>query len=66
MSHTRLIARAGIVLGVWLMISPWIFGFVGVNLARWNNLAIGLAVALASLWVVLADDGVLSDPHDQP
>lgn len=56
MPNLRFISRVGIFLGVWLIVSPWVFGFSSVNLARWNNLFVGVAIFLTSLWVLLASD----------
>lgn len=35
---------------LWLTVSPWILGFSSVNLAVWNNIAVGSAVIIAVLW----------------
>jgi hypothetical protein len=43
-------------LGVWLMASPWILGFAGVQLALQTALFTGLAVTVLSLWVLGTDD----------
>lgn len=59
MPHLKFISRAGAVLGVWLAAAPWIFGFADVNLARWNSIACGALIFLASIWMMLADDGAL-------
>ncbi len=40
-----------VVLGVWLIISPFVLGFAGTNGAafQWNNIAVGIAVILVAL-----------------
>lgn len=40
----------GIVIGTWLVLSPWILGFSALNLAFWNSVIIGVIVLLLTLW----------------
>ncbi len=37
-----------VVLGLWTIASPWVFGFVGAG--RWNSVVLGIIVALLALW----------------
>ncbi|MDO8557253.1 MAG: SPW repeat protein [Candidatus Jorgensenbacteria bacterium] len=39
-----------IIVGAWLIISPWIFGFSSLNLPFWNNVIIGSALILVAVW----------------
>ncbi len=41
---------AGAALGLVLILSPWIFGFAGVDAALWNAVATGVLLAVISLW----------------
>src|SRR6266511_1172764 len=38
-----------LVLGVWLVISPWVFGFVADYAPTWNAWVIGVVIAIAAL-----------------
>ena len=38
------------ILGVWLIISPWVLGFAMVQPAVWSCVVLGVIVALASIW----------------
>ncbi len=38
------------ILGVWLIFSPFILGFSSRPVPYWNNLLIGIAVALLAAW----------------
>ncbi len=38
-----------VVLGIWVIISPFVLGFVQNQPAKWNNIAAGVAVALLAL-----------------
>jgi hypothetical protein len=37
-------------LGVWVLVSPWVVGFAGVHNAALNNVIVGIAVIILSLW----------------
>lgn len=39
-----------LVLGLLLVVSPWILGFSAINLAAWNNIALGAVIIVLSLW----------------
>ena len=42
---------ANLVLGLWLVLSPWILGFSGTSSATWNGVIVGLLVGLLALSV---------------
>ena len=42
---------ANLVLGLWLVLSPWILGFSGTSSATWNAVILGLLVGLLALSV---------------
>lgn len=42
-----------VVLGVWLIFSPFILGFAEVNAALWNNIILGIGVAVLAAWSAL-------------
>ncbi len=37
-------------LAVWLLISPWILGYSGLNLIVWNNLIVAVLLIVFTLW----------------
>ncbi len=41
---------ANIVLGLWLILSPWVLGFEAFVLPLWNAILVGIAVALLAAW----------------
>ncbi|SCB43910.1 SPW repeat-containing protein [Rhizobium miluonense] len=43
---------ASMALGVWLIASPWLLGFVANASARWTDIVLGVLVVAASLWGV--------------
>jgi len=40
---------ANLVLGVWLILSPWLLGFSGIPSAMWNAVIVGVVVGLMAL-----------------
>jgi hypothetical protein len=45
-----------VALGLWLIASPWLLGFTGMQAAVQNAIFSGLAVAVLALWVLGTDD----------
>lgn len=41
----------GMAVSIWVLASPWVLGFEGVDVARWSNIFAGAALALIILWV---------------
>jgi hypothetical protein len=44
--------RANLVLGAWLVISPWMLDFSGVVAAIWNAVIVAAVVAVLALWAL--------------
>lgn len=51
-------AWANIVLGTWLVVSPWLIGFSGLEPALWNAVIVGAAIAVLALWALATDRDV--------
>jgi hypothetical protein len=43
-----------LVLGAWLFISPWIYGYSGTTDAAWNSYIVGALIFLISIWGIVA------------
>lgn len=39
-----------VILGIWLIISPWVLGYSDIHAAAWNNVIVGIAVILLGWW----------------
>ncbi|KKS25478.1 MAG: SPW repeat protein [Candidatus Wolfebacteria bacterium GW2011_GWA2_42_10] len=39
-----------LILGVWILISPWVLGFSALTTALWSNVIVGALVAILALW----------------
>ncbi|MGC4377302.1 SPW repeat protein [Fictibacillus sp. Mic-4] len=37
-------------IGIWLIISPWIYKFDGNNGALWNNIVFGAIILILAIW----------------
>jgi hypothetical protein len=37
-------------LGLWVLVSPWILGFSAYALAMWSNVVAGILIIVCSLW----------------
>jgi len=38
-----------LILGIWLVISPWVLGFFQYDIAAWNAIAVGVILIIFSL-----------------
>lgn len=43
---------ANLILGLWLVASPWLLGFAANDNAMWTHVVLGLLVAAISAWAV--------------
>lgn len=43
----------GVVLGLWLIASPWLLGFVAAEAARWNALVAGVIIVGLAGWALM-------------
>lgn len=39
-----------LILGLWVLISPWILGFAAFAPAMWSNVIVGALIIICSLW----------------
>jgi hypothetical protein len=45
-----------VTLGAWLVLSPYLLGLASHTTAFWNQIIVGMLVALLAAWTLLADD----------
>lgn len=48
---------AGLLIGLWLMVSPWVLGFVSSPITMWNVMISGLIIVFIAGWSIY-DQGV--------
>ncbi len=51
-----------VILGLWLIMSPWIIGFGEVPVLTWNTILSGAAVAILAGWVLIKGQGRMRRP----
>lgn len=51
-----------VILGLWLIVSPWIIGFGEVSVLRGNAILSGAAVAILAGWVLIEGQGRMRRP----
>lgn len=42
-----------VILGIWLIISPFVVGYGAIRGALWNNVIVGIVVAVLSAWAAI-------------
>lgn len=52
------------IVGFFLIVSPWVFGFSAVSLAKWCNVLSGLVLAIAGAWGLFGEPSMVpvADP----
>lgn len=50
-----------LVLGLWLTLSPWIFGYVDDYAASWNSIASGILIAALATWGLMREQHTLEN-----
>jgi hypothetical protein len=48
------------VIGIIMILSPWVLGFSEISLARWCNVLIGLVLTLMSAWTLFGTSRIAS------
>lgn len=41
---------AQLILGIWVLVSPWVIGFADISAALWSNVIVGALVVIFALW----------------
>lgn len=44
-----------LVLGIWVLVSPWILGFYAINIALISNVIAGVLIITLSLWELFGE-----------
>jgi hypothetical protein len=55
-----------LLVGVWVLLSPWILGFSGIAVAKWSNVLAGLVIALVNAWVIFGSEPPAMPSEDLP
>ncbi len=44
-----------LVLGLWVLISPWLLGFSGIAVMKWSNVIVGILLAVDAGWQMMGE-----------
>jgi hypothetical protein len=48
-----------LVLGMWILVSPWLLGFSAISLMKWSNVICGTIIILIAVWDIFGERSVL-------
>ena len=46
---------AQLILGLWILVAPWVLGYAFVTPALWSSIIAGVFIALLALWSILGE-----------
>lgn len=52
----KLFSRIQFIIGIWILISPWVLGYADFAPILWSNIIIGVATALLGMWGIFGGD----------
>jgi hypothetical protein len=44
-----------LIVGIIMIISPWVFGFSDISVAKWCDVLLGLAIVLVNIWALFGE-----------
>jgi hypothetical protein len=44
-----------LIIGIWVLVSPWLLGFADISIMKWSNLVCGAAIILVSVWEIFGE-----------
>jgi hypothetical protein len=50
-----------VIVGLWVLLSPWFLGVSGISVLMWSNLAAGLALIIMGVWRIFESPAVSSE-----
>jgi hypothetical protein len=54
-----------LVIGIIMIISPWVLGFSDITLAKWCNVLVGLLLVIMSSWIMFGErPRIISEGED--
>ncbi len=56
MKELKGVSWVNFILGLWLIISPFVLVFRGVTQALWDNVIVGIVIAILAIWRALAEE----------
>lgn len=59
-----ILSWAQLVMGLWLIVSPWILGYASITVMKWSNALIGIALVIINTWIIYGSR-VMSSPENK-
>jgi hypothetical protein len=47
-----------LIIGFWIMVSPWLFGFSDISIMKWSNVICGLILVLINAWMLFGKEPI--------
>jgi hypothetical protein len=47
-----------LIVGFWILVSPWLLGFADISVMKWSNVACGAIIILADAWQIFGERSV--------
>jgi len=44
-----------LIVGIWILISPWVLGFSDISVAMWSNVLCGILLTILGAWSVFRE-----------
>ncbi len=54
-----------IVIGAWVLVSPWLLGFSSIPLMKWSNLVAGTILILMNVWAIYGGKPAAAEQEKQ-
>ncbi len=52
----KLFSRIQLIIGIWILLSPWVLGYAGFAPVLWSNIIGGIITALLGMWGLFGGD----------
>ena len=53
-----------LVLGIWILLSPWLLGFSSISIMTWSNLIAGIIIILINVWAIFGEAAELPEEKE--
>jgi hypothetical protein len=53
------------IIGVWILLSPWLLGFSNLSIPKWSSILCGLTLTLVNVWSLFGEKNQ-SGEKDKP
>jgi hypothetical protein len=55
-----------LIVGIWILVSPWVLGFSDISVAMWSNVLCGILLALLGAWSIFKEAQKLPTAEKPP